>query len=161
MLQAAADDASGLDDDWVRAQSLFSLAITLQEDAAQMRAMLEEALALFRTLDDGLSIALALTPLGDLALLEGDVPRGTAMHEEALSWPNASTTTTCAQSLDQLALDAMLAGDVVLARSRLTAAAELHRQVRDQEGPGTASTALPASRSPAVEPTLPPSCGRC
>jgi predicted ATPase len=154
MLQAAADDAKGLDDDWVRAQSLFSLAITLpQEDAAQMRAMLEEALALFRTLDDGWSIALALTPLGDLALLEGDVPRGTAMHEEALQLAERIDDHYMrAQSLDQLALDAMLAGDVVLARSRLTAAAELHRQVRDQEGlayclDGLAGVALASGRT--------------
>ena len=123
------------------------------EDAAQMRAMLEEALALFRTLDDGWSIALALTPLGDLALLEGDVPRGTAMHEEALQLAERIDDHYMrAQSLDQLALDAMLAGDVVLARSRLTAAAELHRQVRDQEGlayclDGLAGVALASGRT--------------
>ena len=153
MLQAAADDAKGLDDDWVRAQSLFSLAITLpQDDAAQMRAMLEEALALFRTVDDGWSIALALTPLGDLALLEGDVPRGTAMpRKRAAGRTHRRPLHAC-----PVARPARARCDARRRRragaSRLTAGAELHRQVRDQEGlayclDGLAGVALAAGRT--------------
>jgi tetratricopeptide (TPR) repeat protein len=136
MLQEVAQSAKELDDDWVRGQSLFSLAMTLsQQDSAQMRAMLEEAVELFRGVGDDWSVAFALTPLGDLALLEGDVRRGTAIHEEALHLAERIDDHYMrAQSLDQLALDAMLAGDVALARSRLSSAAELHRKVRDQEG---------------------------
>ena len=65
MLQQAAEAAKSLDDDWIRAHSLLSLAMTLpQEDAATMQAMLEESVELFRGLGDRWSVALALTPLG-------------------------------------------------------------------------------------------------
>jgi hypothetical protein len=105
------------------------------EGRAQMKAMLEESLDLFRRLEDDWSVAFVLTPLGDLALLDGDVARGTAMHEEALQIAeHIDDDYTRAQSLDQLALDAMMAGDVARARSHIVAAAELHRRLRDQEG---------------------------
>ena len=68
-----------------------------------MQAMLEESVELFRGLGDRWSVALALTPLGDLAaLIEGDVPRGTAIHEEALRVSESIDDYYMrAQSLDQ------------------------------------------------------------
>jgi predicted ATPase len=154
MLKNAAESAKALDDDWIRAQSLFSLAIALpQDETAQMRAMLEEALTLFRRLEDSWGIAFVLTPLGHLALLEGDVRRATAMHEEALQLAERIDDYYMrVQVLDQLAVGAMFAGDIALARTRLSASAELHRQVRDQEGlayclDGLAAVALASGRT--------------
>jgi hypothetical protein len=56
-------------------------------------------------------------------------------HEEALALVRSiGDDHLTATLLDQLALDALLSGDVPAVRERLVESARLHREVRDQEG---------------------------
>src|SRR3954452_5562985 len=70
------------------AQGLFRIAPTKPvpegDQPAELRELLEESVRLFRAAGDDWGVALALIPLGDLALLAGDVGGARAMHEEVL-----------------------------------------------------------------------------
>jgi predicted ATPase len=128
-------DARERDDPWMLGHGLVALAMTRPPDDPQLRILFTEAVAAVRRSGDPWSIAYALVPLGDLALLEGDVPAAIEAHEEALALVRSiGDDHLAATLLDQLALDALLAGDAPLARERLVESAVLHREVRDQEG---------------------------
>jgi predicted ATPase len=121
------------------AQALFSIALTRPapegDQPAELRELLEESLGLFRAAGDDWGVALVLIPLGDLALLAGDVAAARAMHEEVLTHATAiGDDHMTAQAHDQLALDALFASDLATARAELGRAAALHRGLHDREG---------------------------
>jgi tetratricopeptide (TPR) repeat protein len=124
------------------AQALFSLAMVAPPpgdsgagSSEQVHDMLEESVRRFREAGDEWGVALALIPLGDVALLRGNVASARAMHEEVLASARAiDDDHMTAQAHDQLALDAMLASDLPAARSHLQEAARLHRGLHDREG---------------------------
>ena len=138
LLEEVVAAARAQDEPTVLAPALFSLALVTPigpEDSGQVRALLEESLALFRQAVDDWGICLALIPLGDLWLLDGDVQAAIPLHEEVLRRAEAvDDDHTRAQAHDQLALDAMLAGDLGAATGHLRAAAALHLALRDHEG---------------------------
>ena len=143
LLARLVDAARGEGAKHLLAQALFSLALatpapddgSADDPPERVRAMLEESVRLFREEGDDWGVALALIPLGDLALLGGDVPGARAMHEEVLAHARAiDDDHMTAQAQDQLALDALLAGEMPAARSHLTAAAELLVALHDHEG---------------------------
>jgi predicted ATPase len=135
--------ARAADDRRLLAQSLFSLALATSASgeasapgpAEQVRAMLEESVRRFREVGDDWGVALALIPLGDVALLDGDVASARAMHEEVLAHAlTIDDDHMTAQAHDQLALDAMLSLDSASARRHLRSAAALYRSLHDHEG---------------------------
>ena len=136
LLAEAVDIARRIGNPRLLAQGLFSHALTLPaQERPQVRSMLEESLRLFRDLDDHWGVALALTPLGQLALLDQDVPAAVAMHEEALERAaRIEDDHMRGACLDQLGFDALLTGDVPGARDRLAAAGRIHRRLQDLEG---------------------------
>src|SRR5205814_1483086 len=75
------------------AQALFSIALTRPapegDQPAELRELLEESVGLFRAAGDDWGVALVLIPLGDLALLAGDVAGARGMHEEVLKHATA------------------------------------------------------------------------
>jgi hypothetical protein len=139
LLEQLAPAARATGQDRLLAQALFSLALTRplpdgEEPSADLRGMLEESVRLFRQAGDDWGVALALIPLGDLALLSGDVAGAQAMHEEVLRHATGiGDDHMIAQAHDQLALDALLAFDLDTARAELGRAAGLHRTLHDRE----------------------------
>jgi hypothetical protein len=74
-------------------------------------------------------------PYGDVARLDGDVAGAVRAHEEALQLARAiGDEHLVATLLDQVALDALMAGDTTTAQQRLAEAAGLHRSIGDREG---------------------------
>jgi hypothetical protein len=97
--------------------------------------MLEESVRGFREVGDDWGMALALIPLADVALLDGDLRAARAMHEEVLAHARTiDDDHMTAQAHDQLALDAMLSMDPASARRHLRSAAALHASLHDHEG---------------------------
>jgi predicted ATPase len=128
-------DARERNDPWMLGHGLIGLAMTRPPGDPQVPALLTEGVEALRRTGDAWSIAYALVPFGDVALLAGDLPAAIRAHEEGLSLVRSiADEHLVATLLDQLALDALLAGDVTTARDRLVESAELHREVRDQEG---------------------------
>jgi predicted ATPase len=140
LLEELLEQARATGQDHLVAQALFSLAMTRpppegDQAPGDLREMLEESVRLFRRAGDDWGVALALIPLGDLALLTGDIGAARSMHEEMLR--HATTIDDdhmIAQAHDQLALDAMLGFDLDTARTELGRAAALHRTLHDREG---------------------------
>jgi predicted ATPase len=151
--EVVATGAAG--DQRLLAPALFSLALVrpVEEGAATVRDLLTRAVDLARANGDRWGVGLALIPLGDLALLEGDVAAAQPMHEEVLQLAEATEDDHMrAQAHDQLALDALLAGELDAAREHLRRAAGLHRELRDHEGiayclEGFAALAMSAGRA--------------
>jgi predicted ATPase len=128
-------DARERDDPWMLGHGLVGLALTRPPDDPQLPSLYAEGVEALRRSGDPWSIAYALVPHGDVALLAGDVAAASRIHEEALGLVRSiGDDHLTATLLDQLALDALLAGDVTAARERLVESARLHREVRDQEG---------------------------
>jgi predicted ATPase len=128
-------DARERDDPWMLGHGLVGLAMTRSPDDPQLPGLYAEGVEALRRSGDPWSIAYALVPHGDVALLAGDVPAALLAHEEALELVRSiGDDHLTATLLDQLGFDALLAGDVAGARARLTESAALHREVRDQEG---------------------------
>ena len=123
------------DDPWILGHALTGFAMTRPPDDPRLPALLTEAVAELRRSGDTWSVVYALVPLGDVALLAGDVAGAVRVHEEGLGLARGiGDEHLVATLLDQLALDALLAGDAAAARGRLTESAAVHRRVRDQEG---------------------------
>jgi tetratricopeptide (TPR) repeat protein len=109
--------------------------MTRPPDDPELPGLLGEAVAALRRSGDSWSVAFALVPHGDAALLAGDLDAATLAHEEALGLARQiGDDHLTATLLDQLGLDALLAGDVAAARERLAGAAALHRAIGDLEG---------------------------
>jgi len=139
LLEELVPAARATGQDRLVAQALFSLALTRPapegDEPAELRELLEESVRLFRAARDDWGVALALIPLGDLALLAGDVAGARRMHEEVLRHAGAiGDDHMTAQAHDQLALDALLGSELAVARTELGLAAALHRSLHDREG---------------------------
>jgi predicted ATPase len=124
-------------DAWLLAHGLFSLALNLpyEQESARMRSLLEEASALFEQQDDDWGVCLCLIPLGEISLRDGDLAAAATVHERALAAAGRiGDDHMLGQSLNQLALDALLTGQLGKSRDLLVEAAEIHRRQLGQEG---------------------------
>jgi hypothetical protein len=128
-------DARARGDAWLLGHGLVMLGMTRPPEDPQQPVLLGEAVDALRRSGDDWSVAYALVPLGNVALLAGDLPRATAAHEEALTLARGiGDEHLIATLLDQLGLDALLSNDLAGAQERLVESAGLHREIRDQEG---------------------------
>ena len=135
LLARVVDDARRRGDDWLLGHGLVGIAMTAPPDDPALAGRLSEAVEALRRSGDAWSVAFALVPHGDAALLAGDLPAAVRAHEEALDLARGlGDDHLTATLLDQLGLDALLTGDVPAARERLIAAAALHRAIGDREG---------------------------
>jgi hypothetical protein len=139
LLEELVPAARATGQDRLVAQALFSLAQTRPapegNQPQELRELLEESVRRFRAAGDDWGVALALIPLGDLALLAGDLPGARGMHEEVLRNATAiGDDQMTAQAHNQLAFDALLASDLDTARAELGRAAAVHRTLHDREG---------------------------
>ena len=135
LLEGVVADARDRDDPWLLGHGLVALAMTRPPEDPGLPGLLADAVAALRRSGDTWSVAFALVPHGDAALLAGDLAAAVRAHEEALDLARAlGDDHLIATLLDQLALDAILTGDVPAARERLAGAAALHRAIGDQEG---------------------------
>lgn len=156
LLVRLVDDARARDDPWLLGHGLTGLAMTRGIDAPDLAELLAEGVAALRRSGDAWSVAYALVPMGDVALVRGDLPTAAGVHGEALALAEGlGDDHLTATALDQLAFDAILAGELDLARERLTRAAALHRRLHDQEGTaycldGLAGLALASGRPDAA-----------
>jgi len=92
------------------------------------RDRLEEALELFRELDDPLRIGAILSLLGAVAASEGDVDRATAIHEEALAlFREIGNEREVAIMTENLGLDELARGNLDRAEELLEEAVALFR----------------------------------
>jgi predicted ATPase len=132
-LMAGATEA---DEPRLRAFGLAGLALTLvQPSSDEAIPLLDEAAAIFRNLQEHWGLAFALSARGQLALQASDAATADLLHSEALGAARAIRNEHLqAQLLDLLGLDALVAGNPPLARTRFTSAAELHLELLDQEG---------------------------
>src|ERR1700712_4917508 len=97
--------------------------------------LVDQGIAIFRSREDNWGLAFALSARGQIAMLDGDQASATALHSEGLQIAEKIANDPLrAQLLDQLGVDALADFDIVNARERLTAAAEIHERLRDQEG---------------------------
>jgi Tetratricopeptide repeat len=114
---------------------LTGLASTRPPDDPGLRDLLADAVAALRRSGDTWSVAYALVPAGDAALVAGDAPAAVRAHGEALELARRTGDDhLVATVLDRLGMDAVATGDLTTAHERLSQSAVLHRQVRDQEG---------------------------
>src|SRR3954452_15167320 len=128
-------DARARDDAWPLGHGLVMLAMSRPPEDPEQPALLAEAVDALRRSGDDWSVAYALVPLGNVALLAGDLPAAARRHEEALGLARGiGDEHLMATLLDQLGLDALLADDLAGAQERLVESAGLHREIRDQEG---------------------------
>jgi tetratricopeptide (TPR) repeat protein len=128
-------DARERDDPWMLGHGLVGLAMTRSADDPQLPSLYADGVEALRRSGDPWSIAYALVPHGDVALIAGDLSAACEAHEEALGLARSiGDDHLTATLLDQLALDALMAGNVPAAQERLGESALLHREVRDQEG---------------------------
>jgi predicted ATPase len=135
LLAGVVDGARERDDPWLLGHGLVGLAMTRLPDDPALPGLFREAVEALRRSGDVWSVAFALVPYGDLALVAGDVPGAMAAHEEALGLARGiGDDHLVATLLDQLALDALLSGDAAAGRGRLREAAGLHRSLGDLEG---------------------------
>jgi hypothetical protein len=155
LLRALVEDARARDDPWLLGHGLTGLAMTQELGTDEVAGLLAEAVAALRRSGDAWSVAFALVPLGDAALVGGDLTAATRAHAEALALAEQlGDDHLTATVLDQLGFDGLLAGDLDGVRERLRTSAGLHRRLHDQEGTaycldGLAGLALATGR-PAV-----------
>ena len=149
-------DARARDDPWLLGHGLAGLAMTRPATEPDLPDLLEESVAALRRSGDTWSVAYALVPLGDVALVRGDVTTAAGVHGEALGLAEGlGDDHLTATVLDQLGFDALFAADLTGAARRFTASAELHRRLHDQEGTaycldGLAGWCLAAGRTAAA-----------
>jgi len=135
LLEGVVTDARSRDDPWLLGHGLVGVAMTRPPEDAELAGLLTEAVTALRRSGDRWSVAFALVPHGDAALLAGDLDAARRAHEEALLLArDIGDDHLTATVLDQLALDALMGVDPGSAGRRLTEAAALHRELGDLEG---------------------------
>jgi len=114
-----------------------------QTDFRAARPLLEQGLALSRSLDDRLGLARSLNNLGSLAFEQGDYPAAHTLYEESLAlWRELGDRRGAAGLLGNLALVAWERGDLVVARTLAQESLALAREVGDQGRIGDALSIL-------------------
>ena len=112
-------------------------------DYGAARAMLEESLAICRTLDEGHGVASALNNLGTLAYLEGDYPTSRVLFEESLKIRRAlGDRIGIASSVSNLGNLAYLEGDYDAARALYEESLGIERELGNQLGIATSLQCL-------------------
>jgi predicted ATPase len=135
LLAAVVDGARARDDPWLLGHGLTALASTRPPDDPELRTLLAESVSALRRSGHTWSVAYALVPFGDAALLGDDLPAAVQAHQEALELAGRTGDEhLVATALDRLGMDAVLSGDLSTAHERLFRSADLHRQIRDQAG---------------------------
>jgi predicted ATPase len=120
--------------DLAMARAMLGIALPYEPDG-EGRTLLETAVHTFREIGDRWGVAWAVTHLGEMAMLDGDLDTAVALHREALEDARAVGSTQMeAQALNQLGLDALAGGDVDTARARYGKSAELLLTIRSREG---------------------------
>jgi hypothetical protein len=145
LLDGVVDDARRRDDAWLLGHGLSAQAMTLPPADARAAPLLDEALEHLRRSGDGWSVAFSGMLRGAVALAGGDAAAAERVTAEARDLAAAAADDQLAALLtDTLALAALLAGDLPLARARLDDAVALHRRTRDLEGVATCLEVLAA-----------------
>jgi predicted ATPase/DNA-binding SARP family transcriptional activator len=106
-----------------------------QGDLVAARARTEEALGLFRELDDSNEIGRCIGTLGNIAVGEGDLDRAVALYEEAaLLAEQAGNTSRLAQILANLGSIAGQRNDAETSARYAERAARIHRENGELDG---------------------------
>jgi hypothetical protein len=135
MLERLVADARERGDAWLLGHGLNGLAMTLPPGDPGLATTLDAAVAALRASGDTWSVAFAQLFRGAVAVLAGDAAEAARLHGEALEVARAVGDDHLAASLcDQLALDALMTGDLPAARDALAEAAALHRRDHDLDG---------------------------
>ena len=135
LLAEVVADARAREDAWLLGHGLVGLGMTRPPEDPELPGLLADAVTALRRSGDSWSVAFALVPHGDAALLAGDLDAAVRAHEEALALArDIGDDHLTATLLDQLGLDALLAGDLAAAGDRLRGSAALHRSLGDLEG---------------------------
>jgi predicted ATPase/DNA-binding SARP family transcriptional activator len=109
-----------------------------QADYERAKALLDESLALYRSLEDDEGIARALGELGAVAAGEGDYTRASALYEESRDlYRSLGDTVSLATVLANLGDIALNRGDAEAAARLCEEALALQRESGDKEGAAT------------------------
>ena len=104
-------------------------------DLATARMWWEEALEVYRSLEDGSEIGRCLGELGSVALSEGDLERAESLYEESVElFERENVPVRLAVVLANLAAIETMRGELDAAAEHAGRAAALQRQVRDSDG---------------------------
>ncbi len=120
----------------VRAKALnaASILVDRQGDVQQARSLLEEALAIYRELEDERSVARMLSNLGGVAVAEGDLAQAETLFEETLPlFRRMEDSRALMVTLSNLAALANLGGDHERARALGEEALAIARSEGDQD----------------------------
>jgi non-specific serine/threonine protein kinase len=120
-----------------RAEALRGMGsfVRMQGDFSKARALYQEALALFRTLDDKRGIAHALGSLGTIAWEQGNYAESHQHHQESLRLKRElGDKSGIAATLSSLAVNAFEQGDYELARTHFSEALGINRELGDSNG---------------------------
>ncbi|MGH2404262.1 MAG: tetratricopeptide repeat protein, partial [bacterium] len=120
-----------------RAKALYAAGVLAfhQGDYGQAAAMSGESLALYRSLDDNLGVALSLNTLGIVTRNRGDYKKARALLEESLALSRQSGHKwALAEGLNVLGVTARRQGDHGLATKMFTESLALWRELGDKWG---------------------------
>ena len=120
-----------------RAKALYGASVLANEQADYQHAALlgEEALGIYRGLDDKRGIASCLNILALVARITGDLARATALHEESLALVRGlGDRNGMARAINNLGIVASDQGDYVAAALRYAEALAIYRQLEDEQG---------------------------
>lgn len=138
-----ARDAEVIDLARARALDTLSWLVLLQGDIATSRAMVMEALALFRRLGDVEGIAITLDSAGEMDLTEGNYRSAIAhLDEGQRHWREIGNRWSMAMSLITLGTATLNAGQRERSRESLMRAQTIMSDVGDERGVGLATLNL-------------------
>ena len=138
-----ARDAEVIDLARARALDTLSWLVLLQGDISSSRAMVMEALALFRRLGDVEGIAITLDSAGEMDLTEGNYRSAIAhLDEGQRHWREIGNRWSMAMSLITLGTATLNAGQRERSRESLMRAQMIMRDVGDERGLGLATLNL-------------------
>ena len=116
----------------LQTRSALSRMMGTQGDLSQVRAFVEETLALARQLDDRSVAALALNQLGNIAYVQGDFTTATTLYHESLSLRRQlGDQIAVGNSLHNLGLVALAQSALARARSYMQESVEVARAMGD------------------------------
>ncbi|HEY8284222.1 MAG TPA: tetratricopeptide repeat protein [Chloroflexota bacterium] len=120
-----------------RAKALYGASVLANEQADYQHAarLGDEALGLYRGLDDKRGIASCLNILALIARITGDFARATALHEESLALvQEMGDRSGMARAMGNLGIVASDLGDFAAAAARYEEALHIYRVLEDEQG---------------------------